>query len=47
MEIPVQKEVGVSETCKDGGVLPDTGFPHVGEKAKEGQHAPTVRTQGE
>ena len=36
-----------SVSCKDGGVLPDTGFPHVGDKAKEGQHAPTVRTRGE
>ena len=34
-------------SCKDGGVLPDTGFPHVGGKAKEGQHAPTIRTRGE
>ena len=27
-------------SCKDGGVLPITGFPHVGGKAKEGQRAP-------
>ena len=26
--------------AKDGGALPDTGFPHVGGKAKEGQRAP-------
>ena len=29
-----------SVSCKDGGVLPITGFPHVGGKAKEGQRAP-------
>ncbi|KAF7095979.1 hypothetical protein CFC21_098008 [Triticum aestivum] len=29
-----------SVSCQDGGVLPITGFPHVGGKAKEGQHAP-------
>ena len=32
--------------AKDGGVLPDTGFPHVGGKAKEGQRAPIVKTRG-
>ena len=39
----------VAEACRamNGGVLPDTGFPHVGDKAKEGQRAPTVRTRGE
>ena len=26
-EIPVQKEVGVSVSSKDGGVIPDSGFP--------------------
>ncbi|XBI63872.1 hypothetical protein VPH35_044190 [Triticum aestivum] len=26
-----------SVSCQDGGVLPITGFPHVGGKAKEGQ----------
>ena len=36
-----------SVSCKDGGVLPITGFPHVGGKAKEGQHAPIVRPRGE
>ena len=28
-----------SVSCKDGGVLLITGFPHVGGKAKEGQHS--------
>ena len=32
---------------QDDGVLADTGFPHVCDKAKEGQRAPTVRTRGE
>ena len=32
--------------AKDGGALPDTGFPHVGGKAKEGQRAPIVQTRG-
>ena len=35
-----------SVSCKDGGVLPITGFPHVGGKAKEGQRAPIVQTRG-
>ena len=30
------KEVGVNESSKDGGVLPDSGFPWVGGMAKEG-----------
>ena len=33
------------ERVKDGGVIPVTGFPRVdnGDKAKEGQRAPTIR----
>ena len=33
------------ERAKDGGVVPVTGFPRVddGDKAKEGQRAPTIR----
>ena len=29
VEMSVQKKVGVSVSCKDGGVLPATGFPRV------------------
>ena len=29
------KEVGVSVSCKDGGVLPDSGFPRDGGMANE------------
>ena len=29
------KEVGVSVSCKDGGVLPDSGFPRYGGMAIE------------
>ena len=32
----MQKEVSVSESCKDGGVLPNSGFPWDGGMAKEG-----------
>ena len=32
----MQKEVGVSVSCKDGGVLPNSGFPRDGGMAKEG-----------
>ena len=33
--------------AKDGGVIPVTGFPWVddGDKAKEGQRAPTIRAR--
>ena len=48
IEVPVEKNTcDGSVSCEDGGVLPDTGFPHVGDKAKEGQRAPTIRTRGE
>ena len=44
-EIPVQKEVGVSVSCKIDGVLPETGFPHDG--GKETRNAmDTVQTKG-
>ena len=33
----------VTGACKNGGLIPVTGFPHVGDKAKEGQRAPTIR----
>ena len=39
IEIPMQRR-SVRVRAKDGGALPDTGFPHVGGKAKEGQRAP-------
>ena len=39
IEIPIQRG-SVRMRAKDGGALPDTGFPHVGGKAKEGQRAP-------
>ena len=29
------KEVGVSVSCKDGGVIPATGFPRDGGRANE------------
>ena len=45
IEIPMQRG-SVRMRAKDGGALPDTGFPHVGGKAKEGQRAPIVRTRG-
>ena len=36
MEIPVQKEVcGCAEHARDGGVLPDSGFPRYGGMAIE------------
>ena len=31
------KEVGVSVSCKDGGVLPDFGFPRDGGMANKGR----------
>ena len=36
VEMSVQKKVGVSVSCKDGGVLPNSGFPRDGGMAKEG-----------
>ena len=42
MEMPVKNEMRRERVEQDGGVLPTTGFPHVGDKAKEGQCAPTV-----
>ena len=38
---------GCAEHAKDGGVIPVTGFPRVddGDKAKEGQHAPTIQAR--
>ena len=45
MEIPVQKEAWRGRAMQDGGVIPVTGFPRFndGDKAKEGQRAPTIR----
>ena len=43
IKIPMQRGSVRNVTCKDGGVPPDTGFPHVGDKAKEGQRALTIR----
>ena len=40
IEMPVKK-IGREQVEQDGGVLPTTGFPHVGGKAKEGQRAPS------
>ena len=40
----VQKKVW-RERAKDGGVIPVTGCPHVGDKAKEGQRAPKIRAR--
>ena len=39
----MQKEVGMSVSCRDGGVLPDSGFPQDGgmeneERAKTNGH---------
>ena len=31
----MQKEIGVSVSCKDGGVIPDSGFPRDGDMANE------------
>ena len=45
----MQKEVSVSESCKDGGVLPNSGFPRDGGMAKEGHRkddSVTVQTYG-
>ena len=40
----MQKEVGVSVSCKDGGVLPDIGFPRVsGMEASD--NSDTVQTR--
>ena len=46
IETSVQKKVW-REHAKDGGVIPVTGFPRVddGDKAKEGQHAPTIQAR--
>ena len=41
----MQKEVGVSESCKDGGVLPDTGFPRV-SGMETSDNSDTVQTYG-
>ena len=35
----MQKEVGVSVSCKDGGVIPDSGFPRDGGMANEEERA--------
>ena len=42
----MQKKVW-RERANDGGVIPVTGFPRVddGDKAKEGQRAPTIRAR--
>lgn len=39
----MQKEVGVSVSCKDGGVLLNSGFPRDGGMANE-ERAKTTRT---
>ena len=46
IETSVQNKVW-RERSKDGGVITVTGFPRVddGDKAKEGQHAPTIRAR--
>ena len=49
VEMSVQKKVGVSMSCKDGGVLPNSGFPRDGGMAKEGHRKDdsiTVQTYG-
>ena len=38
------KEVGVSVSCKDGGVLPNSGFPRDGGMANE-ERAKTIRSR--
>ena len=35
VEMSVQNKVGVSVSCKDGGVLPNSGFPRDGGMANE------------
>ena len=42
------KEVGVSVSCKDGGVIPDTGFPWddgmvIVEHARTNRHGANIR----
>ena len=46
IETAVQNKMW-QERAKDGGVIPVTGFPRVddGDKAKEGQRAPTIRAR--
>ena len=36
MEIPVQTEAWRERVMQDGGVIPGTGFLHVGDKEKRG-----------
>ena len=39
----MQKEVSVSESCKDGGVLPNSGFPRDGGMANEERAKTSLR----
>ena len=39
IEIPMQRRSVRNVTCRDGGVISDTEFPHVGGKAKEEDRA--------
>ena len=42
IEIPMQRRSVRNMTSRDGGVISDTEFPHVGGKAKEGRRASTI-----
>ena len=46
IEIPMQRRSVRNVTTRDGGVISDTEFPHVGGKAKEGRRASTIRARG-
>ena len=41
----MQKEMGVSVSCKDGGVLLGSGFPRVSGTAKEGHRKDDLITE--
>ena len=45
IEMPRQKKGGVRVSCKDGGVIPDTGFPRDGDMANKEERAKTTWTQ--
>ena len=45
IEIPMQRRSVRNVTSRDGGVISDTEFPHVGGKAKEGRRASTIQAR--